>query len=338
MSDIRLARGVRTLLDMNLNLQPGEDVVVVTDPQRRPIAEAIAFGASERGAEVTLITMLPRTRHGEEPPAAVAEALRVAKVAVLPTTYSLTHSRAVRTARDAGCRILSLPVITEDSFLNGALEVDFLELHSLAVAVGQQLTAAKQARVLSSGGAVLTVPLAGRPSFDQTGVCHEPGTLGVPPNVETAVSPLEGTAFGTLVVDGVVVPGGPVAEPITVRVEDGRITAIEGGPDAAQLQALLAGYGDSNVFCPVELGLGLNPKAKMGRGSVLEDEGEFGSLHIGLGEGASFGSSIHAKAHIDLVLRAPTLELDGKIVLQNKAYTLPGLVFKLGRGGTIERG
>jgi len=336
MTDIGLARGVKTLLDINLNLQAGEDVVVVTDPQRHSIAEAIAFGACERGAEVTLITMLRRTRHGEEPPAPIAQALSVAQAALLPTTYSLTHSKAVRAARHGGCRVLSLPGIIQDSFYNGSLEVDFLQLHTLTVEVGKVLTAAREARVLSGEGSVLTVPLAGRPSFDQTGICHEPGTLGVPPNIETAVSPLEGATFGTLSVDGVVVPGGPVASPVAVHFESGRITAIEGGADADRLRALLQGYDDPNVFCPVELGLGLNPKARMGRGSLQEDEGQFGSLHIGLGEGASFGSSIHAKAHIDLVVRAPTLELDGKTVLQNKAYTLPGLSFTLGKGGELE--
>jgi leucyl aminopeptidase (aminopeptidase T) len=74
----------------------------------------------------------------------------------------------------------------------------------------------------------------------------------------------------------------------------------------------------------------------MGKGFPLEDEGEFGSVHIGLGEGRSFGSSIRAKAHVDLVVRAPIAELDGQVLLQNKEFTLNGRKFKIGEGGAIE--
>jgi leucyl aminopeptidase (aminopeptidase T) len=35
----------------------------------------------------------------------------------------------------------------------------------------------------------------------------------------------------------------------------------------------------------VELGFGLNPKSKMGRGLMSEDESQFGTVHFGLGEG-----------------------------------------------------
>ncbi len=336
MSYVKLARGVKALLDVNLRLQAGETVLVVTDTNKQAIAEAIAFAAHERGAEVSIITMLPRQRHAEEPPAAVARALLGVQVALLPVTFSLTHTAAARNARDAGCRIVSLPACTEDMFTDGSLEVDFVHLQSLVEAVGREISKAHQARVLSADGAVLTLPLAGRTSVDATGVCHESGTLGVPPNVETAVSPLEGATSGTLVVDGVVAPGGAVAQPIIVRFEAGRISAIEGGSDATRLKALLEGYEDPNVFCPVELGFGMNPKARMGRDSMAEDEGEFGSVHIGLGNGVTFGSAIRAAAHIDLVLKAPTVELDGRVILQNKAFTLPGLSFKLGKGGNIE--
>jgi leucyl aminopeptidase (aminopeptidase T) len=336
MKEVSLARGVRMLLDVNLNLKAGETVLVVTDTNKQAIAEAIAFAASERGAEVSVITMLPRQRHAEEPPAAVARALLAVDVALLPVSFSLTHTLAARTARDAGCRIISLPACTEDMFADGSLEVDFLRLQPLVQAVGRQLSSSRQARVLSGGGAVLTLPLAGRASVDATGVCREPRTLGVPPNVETAVSPLEGATSGILNVDGVVAPGGPVSKPITVRFVDGRIAEIAGGADAAKLQALLDGYDDPNVFVPVELGIGMNPKARMGRGSVAEDEGEFGSVHIGLGNGATFGSSISAKAHIDLVLKAPRVELDGKVLLDNKVLTVPGRTVRLDKRGEMK--
>jgi len=335
MSDAVFNNSIKVLLDVCLGIQQGEDIAVVADTNTREIAEDIAVAVHNRGAESTLIIMPTRTRHGEEPTKAAARAMLGAQAAIIPTTYSLSHSKASWAARENGCRVLSLPGCSEQIFLDGSLDVDFEKLSSLVKAVGQQLSTAKQARIISGDGAVLTIPLAGRQSVDQTGICREPGAFGVPPDVETAVSPLEGTTSGVLVIDGVVVPGGAVSEPIVAHFQDGSISAIEGGEDAARLRTLLAGYNDPNIYCPVELGIGMNPKAKMGRGIILEDEGEFGAVHIGLGEGHLFGSSIRAKAHLDLVLKAPTLEVDGNVILQDKELRLNDRTLKL-KGDNLE--
>ena len=199
------------------------------------------------------------------------------------------------------------------------------------------MSAAKEARFISANESVLTIPLDGLPSINQTGLACEPGTLAAPPALETAVSPLEGATFGTLTVDGAVVPGGIVTEPFDVYFQDGRIVNIDGGADAMRFKDLIEDYNDPNMFCPVELGVGMNPKAKMSRGIIIEGEVEFGSGHIGLGEGRGFGSSIQAKAHMDLVMKAPTLEVDGKIILQNKEFIIDNYKYKLDKWGGIER-
>jgi leucyl aminopeptidase (aminopeptidase T) len=66
------------------------------------------------------------------------------------------------------------------------------------------------------------------------------------------------------------------------------------------------------------MGIGLNPKAKIGRGIELEDEGEFGTTHLGIGNGITFGSSIRASGHLDLVIRHPIIEVDGKVILKDR--------------------
>jgi leucyl aminopeptidase (aminopeptidase T) len=70
------------------------------------------------------------------------------------------------------------------------------------------------------------------------------------------------------------------------------------------------------MYCHVELGVGLNPKAPIGRGVELEDE--FGTLHLGIGNGMTFGSSIRAVGHVDLVIRRPIVEVDDRVVLKNR--------------------
>jgi len=47
-------------------------------------------------------------------------------------------------------------------------------------------------------------------------------------------------------------------------------------------------------------------------------EREFGTLHLGIGKGITFGSTIRAVGPIDLVVRHPIVEVDGKGVLKER--------------------
>jgi len=64
-----------------------------------------------------------------------------------------------------------------------------------------------------------------------------------------------------------------------------------------------------------ELGVGLNPKSIM-QGIMLEDEGVFGTVHIGIGTNITLGGSVKAAIHNDLIMWEPTVELDGRNVLE----------------------
>ena len=79
---------------------------------------------------------------------------------------------------------------------------------------------------------------------------------------------------------------------------------------------ILESANDHQVYNIGELGVGLNPKAKL-CGLMLEDEGAFGSVHIALGSNADFGGKTKAARHIDLIISKATLILDGQTVLQN---------------------
>jgi len=78
----------------------------------------------------------------------------------------------------------------------------------------------------------------------------------------------------------------------------------------------LESANDPKVYNIGELGIGLNPKARL-CGLMLEDEGAFGSVHIALGSNADFGGNTKAARHIDLIISKSTLHLDGKPVLKD---------------------
>jgi len=105
---------------------------------------------------------------------------------------------------------------------------------------------------------------------------------------------------------------------VRMVIEDGRVNSIEGGKDAEGLLKLLEGFGDPNMYQVVEFGIGLNKEARIGRGLMAEDEGQFGTVHLGLGEGRTFGLPVSAPSHVDLVVRNPVVSVDGELILRQE--------------------
>jgi leucyl aminopeptidase (aminopeptidase T) len=315
-----MIRGARILTEDSIGIKAGENVLIITDTNKLEIAEIISLVAHELGAEVVTVIMTPRTRHAEEPPPMVAASMLNADAVIMPTTYSLTHTSARKAATEKGVRVLTLPGILFENFTSGVMNVDLLSLKPQIDKVTKRLANAKEARITTPLGTDLYLELNST-TYVEDGLCRKPGELDAFPGMETAAGIKEFTANGVFIVDGVAVPGDisgthrMITEPICLTFEQGAIIKIEGGEDANALRELLAYYKDNNVYQAVELGLGMNPYAKAGRG-LIEDEAEYGTLHVAVGEGRSFGSSIRAPAHIDFVIRHPTLALDREILMR----------------------
>lgn len=315
-----MMRPVGNILDKCLALKKGEQLLVLADTDNIDVGKLFALAGEERGAETMLLIYKPRTRHGEELPTVIAEAMKAADAIVAPTTFSVNHTNARKAASTAGARLIFFPGCKEQMFLDGSLDIDFVEQAKVIMRLSKVLDEGQRVRVRSNDGRTdLTLDIRGRKSVPQTGICHTPGTISPPPCIETAVSPVEWSTQGVAVIDGAIVPGAEVVEPVELRFEAGRIVSIDAaGKDGRYLDNLLRSYNDENIYAHVELGFGLNPNARIGRGIELEDEGEFGTVHLGIGNGITFGSSIRASGHIDLVIRHPIVEVDGVVVLKDR--------------------
>lgn len=316
--EIGMIKGARVLVDTCANVQPGEQVAIVTDYNKVKIAEAVTTAVLERGAEPVLMIMAPRTTHGEDPPASIAEALTKVDVVFAPTTYSLTRSNALVKACAAGARFISMPDYIEDMMIKGGLFEDFFAQRKVAEKVGELFTAAKRARVTAPAGTDVTMELGERKGNVASGICHEPGTYSSPPNIETNVSPIEGTAEGIIVVDGSIpIPEiGKVMQPVRLTLKEGKIVAIEGGVEATTLDEVLAALNDPPGYLLGELGIGMNRQAKI-IGTMLEDEGAYGTVHFGFGNNHTTGGEIISKMHLDVIVKKATVELDGKVIMRD---------------------
>lgn len=306
----------RNILIDCMGVKPKEEVLIVTDDTRIPIAQALYEGARSLGCEAMLTVMQERTLNGEEPPSTVAEAMRAADVVLCPTAKSLTHTNARINAAKAGTRVATMPGITEEMFGRGAMTADYAEVARLTDKITRLLTDCKTARI-EKDGCVLTLNLEERQGVPSPGVYKLPGQCGNLPSGEAYIAPLEDGVNGEMIIDGSMVGIGKLASPLRVIIRDGKLQSIS-GEKSALLQVLLANDRNATVG---ELGIGTN-RAAILNGVILEDEKVYGTVHIAFGTNTSFGGVNKADCHMDGIILKPTLYFDDQLIIDRGHFVI----------------
>ena len=317
MTDLLMARGAMTVARVCLGVKKDEEILIVTEPEKQNIAKSVAEAVFSLGAIPVIMTMLPRERDGQEPPEMVAEAMKKSDGFVCVVGKSITHTHAVKNACAAGSRGIMLTQFAEHMMFKGGLEADFPSCARDCKAVAQKLGGAEKIHLTTKGGTDLTYSARGR-RYNAMYCMVEKGEFAPVPTVEANTSPLEGTANGVIVADASIpyVGIGLLEEPVKCIVKDGKIIKIEGGKQAKMLQKDLDEKNDPNVFNVAEMGVGLNPRCSF-VGFMLEDEGVYGSVHIGIGTSLTLGGNIKAACHYDLIMHRGTIEVDGETIMQD---------------------
>jgi leucyl aminopeptidase (aminopeptidase T) len=299
-----------------LPIEPGQRVLVVTDAERRAIAGIWAAAAARRTGDVSTLIAPPRERHGQEPSPVVAAAMLAADVILQPVTHALTHTQATRDALAAGARVVVLRGITEAMMRRPFMRVDYHELRLVTSAVADALGDADAVHVTTPAGTDLRFSTTGRAAVALAGGI-EPGRFGGPRTGEAAVAPLEGTAAGIIVLEHLVDDVGRLEAPVTLRVANGRVVAIDGGREAETLRRLVAAAGDGADNL-AEFAVGTNPAAELS-GDVPEAKKVRGSAHVALGDNRSLGGAVQSDLHVDGMLLRPTVLVDGRAVVVDGA-------------------
>lgn len=314
MSDLGLA--VDTVIKRCLAIKPGEETLVVADSGTREIGEALRDGAAAVGSDAVLTIMEPREVHGNEPPRTVTAALAACDVFIAPTTKSLSHTVARKRASEAGARGATMPGVTED-MLARVMAVDFDTMAARSNALSQLLSEATTAHLSCPRGSDFTFDLSGRQGLPDDGALAEAGAFGNLPCGEGFIAPLGGE--GQIVVAGTLASLGIADDPVTLSVERGRLVAAERGR-GPELLALLQAAGELGTNL-AELGIGTNDRAQL-TGNVLEDEKILGTVHVAFGASAGIGGTVAVPIHLDVVVLDPTLDVDGRRVLEQGLYML----------------
>lgn len=309
-----LKDSAKNVLKSCLAVKAGEEVLVITDDTRVKIGQALYEGAKELGCEAMLMIMQERELSGQEPPKAIAEAMKAADVVVAPTAKSLTHTNARIQAAAAGTRVATMPGITEGMFGEGAITANYDEVEKLTAKVTELLTKASVARI-EKDDCVLTIRLDGRDGVPSPGVYREAGKCGNLPSGEAYIAPLEDGSDGEMIIDGSMVGIGKLESPLRMKIKNGKLYEIT-GEKSELLQVLLKNEQNATLG---ELGIGTNEKAIL-NGIILEDEKVYGTVHIAFGTNTSFGGQNKAECHMDGIILKPTLYLDDALVIDKGVF------------------
>jgi leucyl aminopeptidase (aminopeptidase T) len=237
--------------------------------------------------------------------------MAAADVVLAPTIQSLSHTAARKRASEAGVRIATLPGVTEEMLarlMNGDLD----EMRRRGWAIVNALNRGKEVHITSALGTDLRFSIEGREGIVDAGELTAKGAFGNLPCGEGFIAPVEGSAEGTLVVDGSIAAVGLVSSPVRLTIEEGHLVGAT-GDEGARLMELLTPHGPDATFV-AELGIGTNEEAIL-TGNILEDEKIFGTAHVAFGASAGIGGTIQVPVHLDVVAKEPTVEIDGEAIL-----------------------
>jgi leucyl aminopeptidase (aminopeptidase T) len=244
----------------------------------------------------------------------VAGLLKSCDVFMIPTSRSLSHTDARRAACEKGSRGATLPGITED-VVKRSLRADYRSIEERTLKVISMVKGARSARVTTPLGTDITMALEGRDWHEDTGMVITPGAFTNLPAGEAYIAPVEGSASGRMVADGSCAGIGVLEEPIDIEVRGGLAADITGGREAEALVGLVSQFGTDGRNI-AELGIGTNDQAGL-TGNVLEDEKVLGTVHIALGDNKSMGGNVSVPSHLDLIIKNPTLVVDGTELIKD---------------------
>ena len=316
MKSLQIKKACEILLTTCSASKPNEKLLFVTDPTSFPVAQEM-WNNSEAFPNRSLVMMTERTMHGKEPADVVAAAMAEADVIFGITKFSLFHTAARRNAVAKGARFVNMVDYQLSMLEDGGLFVDFEAQGEVCRKLAEHFIG-DDIRITAPGGTDLAASISGRKNVPQFGRSLKPGDSTSPPDIECASCAVEETANGMIAIDGSIPHPllGLITEPIYLTIEKGKIVKITGGAQAKILEDVLAGFEDENVYKVGEIGVGLNPSCSL-NGRMLEDEGCGETMHFGFGSNTGFYGKLESPYHLDMVLRNPTITVDGRVIVEN---------------------
>lgn len=217
----------------------------------------------------------------------------------------------------------SLGMISNDKLKDviNCFNIDIKQVERKAMRIKEKLDNASVVNVMTKKGTDLEIGIRGMTSRVASGIYREPGTGGNSIPAETYVAPAKNSVNGTVVIDGSIRTINKTVvckDFVKMDIKNSEIVSMNNTTEALQLKNTLAWAEKKSKF-PFkvkmigELGIGLNPNAKI-IGSTIVDEKSLGTGHVAIGSNAWFGGDIYSIIHLDQVFRNPIFKIDGRLL------------------------
>ena len=312
-------QGARIIVEQWLRARPEQVLHFITDETKLTEAEAFRKASENVGAVPKISILSSEDIQSGDCLEGIKQVMSYADAIIGATNYSFITTDAVRYALKRGSRFLSLPLSTNDG--SSLLENEFLRMPpGKAGRIGRpmlpRLRLGREVRVTTDAGTNLHLSIRGRAPGLFNGIAAGPGACSSA-SFEVFIPPVETVTEGTVVLDGSMGYIGLVSEPLKLTFSGGMLTDIPDTPSGRRLRAFMESFGDPRIYCAAELGIGLNTCSMCRGSSYIEDESSYGTFHIGFGRNLALGGSHDAAGHFDIVTHAPTIAVDGFVIMDH---------------------
>jgi leucyl aminopeptidase (aminopeptidase T) len=331
-----MGEGVRQAIDNCLKVKSGEDVVVITDRETLEIGSALRAAAEDRaGQAVRFFVMEDFGKRPIEFPEAMREALAAADVSLYAAQGAKgelqTFRRHMLHAIEANPRLRHAHMIgiTPQIMADGMCS-DYREIQRISRMVYEKVKNARAIRVVTDKGNDFTAEFSPDLRWTISDGDITPGHWKNLPDGEVFTSPA--TLNGAVVIDGCL--GDFFAEryasleetPIRVEVKDGRAVRETLQCKNEELYREFTQYifeTDENSHRVGEFAIGTNTGLTHLIYNLLQDE-KFPGIHIAFGSSlpAKTGAPWDSKAHVDGVLKSPSITVDGDPIMIQGTFRL----------------
>ena len=195
----------------------------------------------------------------------------------------------------------------------------------------------------SKAGTDLTYSRGEYPVMTQYGFADEPGHFDHWGVGLLHTFPNEGSASGTVVLmpgDVIILPYCRyVQDKVYLEIEEGHVTRIEGGLDAMLMRDWLeegkTSPEDRDPYAVSHLGWGMNPQCRWDNIALNGDIPEHnraaarsfpGNFLFSTGPNSQGGGKRTTRGHYDVPMRNCTIELDGKVVVDDGRLVDPKMI------------
>ena len=303
----------KTLYDC-LRIRQKESLIILIDEFTQELGQKFFITALSAKTNAVLLEIGHLSNRNPEPSTTIQKLARQVSAVLVLTSYPLLHSKFKNNICHNGGKILFLNNINEDSFIR-TVNIDFKILENKSRRISDLLSICKQVQLKTNSGTDLTFRISRHKGSAHVCRVKDPGDFSFLPAGEASVTPDRASSKGVIVVDGSIPGIGIIENPIEICVKDGSGYKLSGKEEAEKLRKILKPYGKPSRNI-AEFGIGTNPNAII-TGESIEDEKALGTAHIALGNPNFEGGSLKGNLHVDLILKKPTVTLDGHLILKN---------------------